>query len=314
MKIGKPVLVVIGFVVLGCGLYFVIKNINVKYKINDANQVSEAVEIAEVIEPKIEEEIYPELPFGDYISIPEDKLNPEEEMKYNGYLLEEYTEGDIFTQIRVHKQVVKLYDEDSYIYRARKNDETITYVYDNPENQEKLFEIEQKKDFTIEKIRRDFNNVTGEISYWLYIIQNDMCGWTLLDKQEKPIEDLYENNYWVPEAVFFPGDKSKKTFHIRNVSAGCYLTSGVSLKNQPVRRNSEDTYLSVIDGEIHISIKKITAEEDLNDTDQTKLWYFIEKEDTKGWYEGEKYFSQGRGGPLIYSPATVITSYYDMGA
>jgi len=300
-------------ILLVCGLFgFLFLN---HLKLSKQNEQIEYSEKKQEIEVKkeVEEDLYKDIPFGEGVPVPEEQLVYEEEIKYNGTLLEEYENNNIFTQIRVHNQSVD-FSNYSFFVEEEMNDESDLWIYDSPETKQNTASLIMNQRFEISKFRRDFNLETEEIVYWLYITQNENQGWIIMKKTDKPIEYLYENGYWEPYAVFFPHDPYRNIYHIRNVDGYCLSETTLSVYNQPVYRQAECELIKPGDkGYKSLKITRVISEEDRVKYKKEKNWYFVESDELKGWCEGSDQFSSGRGGGYYKYPDSVIIDYYCLG-
>ena len=203
---------------------------------------------------------------------------------------DEYTKDDIVTQIRVHDDVIHFMNS-SIILEECDDPETAFYVYDDPDEQNYVFTLEEHKVFSTKKIRIDKNLTTGEFIYWLNVIQGEQAGWTLMAKTTQMISRVYEDDSLNAKVVFFPYDKKKRPFYVLRVSSGCELETGIYLLNQPVHGYSdsidiEGTFDSPERIEKFISIKALAVEKPEDLDDLSKIWYLVVSGDKKGWYQG----------------------------
>ena len=278
---------------------------------NDEETVSVSSE-----EDKIEEEKIVLPPFGEWTYVPREELDMETEAKYNGVLLEEYTRGNIRTEIRGHNQKIIEFWETADVFTERPGDETVSWIYDNPDDKNHIGDLEIDKPFYTKKLRKDYDLTSGEISYWLEIYTETVSGWIFMIKSSRPLRNLYENEEMVENAARFVYELGEKIVHIREIYGSLVTVStGLIVYDHPFFDCPRVEFISADNkkwGGTEIEICGITAEADKETVTDGQTWYYIKTDSVKGWISTETPISYEKG--LLYSsPELVIDEYYYMG-
>lgn len=238
----------------------------------------------------------------------------------NGTLLAEYTKDAVYTQER---SLIDYFEYSLYnkLKKYRDDAENFNKIYDSVENKNCIYEISKHERVDYSVLRRDYDLLTKEISYWLKVKVNDTEGWFYLYTSKKSNPYLFENDYWVPyDITCVAEDGTEKTFTIRNYRGAGAISAYTPLYKYPgafgkkAYHLSEEERLKFYGGEersISVGYNAMTTDSDFDYYKKATLR--AENNGVEAWISASDNEHGEMGGYLYRGPAEEITQLCGMG-
>ena len=246
---------------------------------------------------------------------------PEEEIIYQGTLLNEYEKDGVLVQERFLTGSFKFYDNTPWGRKLPEGEDGKS-VYDSVEDRNCIYNLSEGEILLITGFRRDLNLELSEYDYWIKVKVNETEGWLHVVKQNRPIAELFEDDYWVPYKETFVVDGVSHEYTIRKMSAGVHTKWSLKLRAYPdydapviAEVKTKDDPFEEQRHPTYVGLAAMTTNQDFEkDKYYSKTWFLVEKDGVSGWTILGSFDHGERGGPLINTPVYELEDYLSMGA